>query len=265
MYTNYDRLLRIGTREEARAQVEKPCLDQLAQWRSDDDDDPNAMEEILREVIVIDDDDDEYDDNDDKRRSPVNRHNDRDGSVEIISSHAFADEVQMRPVDYSTSRTVTKDDWQYSPESDDREVARDVRNRQEPYMRQLQEDIPKFDRNGVHHHRWREALHRHRMNQGTSFTVQNEPALQEIESSRSGTMLQSEVGPLLRRSERLLHPNSLDHERYQQPQDITPSQLFSHYRGGSLTDPAMGAVTGRANERSTEIGQVSTPTDRITC
>ena len=95
MYTNYDRLLRIGTRQEARAKVEKPCLDQLAQWRSDDDDDPNAMEEILREVIVIDDDDDddrEYNHNKQNRSTSVSPHNGRDGSVEIISSHAFADE-----------------------------------------------------------------------------------------------------------------------------------------------------------------------------
>lgn len=265
VYTNYDRLLRIGTRQEARAQVEKPCLDQLVQWRSDDDDDPNAMEEILREVIVIDDDDDdEFDDHEDKRRSPISDHNDREGSVEIISSHAYADEVQMRPVDYSTPRKFAKDDRQYSLESDDREVARDTRNRQQPYTRQLQDDLPRFDRNGVHHHRWQEALHRHRMNQGPAFTLLNEPVLQEKDSSHRGTLVESEIGPGLRRPERLLQLNSLEHERYQQPQNIPHSQVLSHYRLAKPTDHVMGAVTGGPNERFNTIEQVSVSTDRIT-
>ncbi|MCJ1263955.1 hypothetical protein MMC22_003826 [Lobaria immixta] len=261
MYTNYDRLLRIGTRQEARAQVEKPCLDQLAQWRSDDDDDPNAMEEILREVIVIDDDDDdEYDDSEEKRRSSVSRHNDRDGSVEIISSHAFADEVQMRPVDYSTAKSLTKDDHQYSPESDEREFAHDARNRRQSYMRQLQDDLPRSDRNGIHHHRWQEALHRHRMNQGPVFTVHSEPVLQGMDSPRRGTIPQSEIGPLVRRPERLVQLDSLDRERYQQPQSIPHSQFLPHYGAANLTDHAMGAVTGGPNERFTKTGQVYAPT-----
>lgn len=265
VYTNYDRLLRIGTRQEARAKVEKPCLDQLVQWRSDDDDDPNAMEEILREVIVIDDDDDdEYDDHEDKRRSPLSDQNDRDGSVEIISSHAYADEVQMRPVDYSTPRKFAKDDRQYSLESDDREVAHEPRNRQQPYMRQLQDGLPRFDRNGVHHHRWQEALHRHRMNQGPVFTLLNEPVLQEKDSSHKGTLVQSEIGPGLRRPERLLQLDSLEHERYQQPQNVPHSQLLPHYRSANPTDHVMGAVTGGPNERFNTIGQVSASTDRIT-
>lgn len=261
LYTNYDRLLRIGTRQEARTQVEKACLDQLVQWRSDDDDDPNAMEEILREVIVIDDDDDEeYDDNEDKRRSPISHHNDRDGSVEIISSHAFADELQMRPVDYSTSRKFTKDDRQYSPESDDGEVAHDARNGRQPYMRRLQDDRPRFDRNGVHHHRWQEALHRYRLNQEPVFTVLNEPLLQEIDSSRRGTILQKEIGSGLRRPERLMQLDSLDHDRYQQPQNIPHSQLLPHYRAANLTDHVTGAVTKGPNERFTKLGQVSAST-----
>lgn len=266
VYTNYDRLLRIGTRQEARAKVEKPCLDQLAQWRSDDDDDPNAMEEILREVIVIDDDDDddrEYNHNEQNRTTPVSPHNGRDGSVEIISSHAFADEVQMRPVDYSASRTFTKDDRQFSPESDEREFVHDARNRQQPYMRQIRDDLPSFDRNGVHHHRWQQALHRHRMNQGPVFTVHKEPVLQETDSPHRGTMLQSETRPGLRHPERLVQLDSLDHERYQQLQNIPPSQLLPHYRVAKLTDHATGAVTGGPNERVTEIGQVSTSTDWI--
>lgn len=263
IYTDYDSLLKFGMqRKRARAKIEKYCLDLLVQWRSDDDDDPNAMEEILREVIVIDDDDDdddedEDDENEDKRRSPTSTHNDRDGSVEIISSHASADEVQMRPVDYSTFRTFTNNDRPYGPESRGREVAHDARDQPQPYMRQLQDDLPKFDRNDVHHHRWQEALHRHRMNQGTALTVRNKPVLQEIDSSLRGSMLQSETGLDLRRPERLMPLDSLDHERYQQPQKFPGSQLLPRYRAANLTDHATGAVIGGLNERFAEIGQVS--------
>ncbi|MCJ1461708.1 hypothetical protein MMC07_000306 [Pseudocyphellaria aurata] len=256
VYTNYDRLLRIGTREEARAQIEKPCLDQLVRWRGDDDDDPNAMEEILREVIVIDDDDDDYDDNEDKRRSSISHHDDRDGSVEIISSHAFADEVQTRLVDYGASRKV-KDDRQYSPESDDRESAHNARDRQQP---RLQEDLPRFDRNGVHHHRWQEALHRHRMNQGPVFTADKEPVLQELASSRTGTVFRSEAATGLRCPERLVQPDSLDHERYQQPQNSPYSQLLPRFEQAKIQDHATGAMNRGRNERYTKIGQVYVPT-----
>lgn len=264
VYTNYDRLLRIGTRDEARAQTEKPCLDQLLWWRGDDDDDPNAMEEILREVIVIDDDDDDYDDNENKRRRSISHHNDRDGSVEIISSHAFADEVQMRLVDHNASRKLTKEDRQYSPESEDREFALNARDRQQPYMHQLQDDLPRFDRNGVHHHRWQEALHRHRMNQGPVFTTDKEPVLQELASSRTGTVFRSEVGTGLRRPERLVQLDSLDHERYQQPQNTPLSRLLPRYEPAKIKDHATGALTRGPNERYTKIGQVSTSTDWIT-
>lgn len=95
VYTNYDRLLRTGTYHAARAQIEQKCLDQLVQWRGDGEDGTNDMEEILREVIVISDDED--DDADSMTNGSLVR---RDSSVEIISSHALANDVQVRPVDY---------------------------------------------------------------------------------------------------------------------------------------------------------------------
>lgn len=60
-YTDYDKIIKETSWLHARAIVEQPCLDVLAQWRGDidEDDEPDAMEEILNEVIVIPDDDEE--------------------------------------------------------------------------------------------------------------------------------------------------------------------------------------------------------------
>lgn len=162
VYTDYDKLLKTGTYQNARAAVEKPCLDLLARWRSDDDDDPNAMEEILREVIVIDDDDDEIKDCDTsfENRESINR----ESSIEIISSHALADEVQVHQVDYGGPAQLVHGDQPYSPEPEDREIVQHGELEQLPIIHQPRSHISTLDRNGIHHHRWQAALDRHRTN-----------------------------------------------------------------------------------------------------
>ncbi len=175
VYTNYDRLLRIVSYHEARAQIQKPCLDLLAEWRSDDDDDPDAMEDILREVIVIDDDDDDEDNVEPSVRS---RRSDSDASVEMISRHAFAAKLQTQAVDHGAPRNMLLQRRQRSPISDDRESALNGQERIQPYTQQLSGDIPRINRNGVYHHRWQEALHRRRLNQGPLLPSCNEPVMQ---------------------------------------------------------------------------------------
>ena len=93
--------------------------------------------------------------------------------------------------------------------------------------------------------------------------MHKEPVLKETDNPHRRTMLQSETMPGLRRPERLVQLDPLDHKRYQQLQNIPSSQLLPHYRVSKLTDHATGAVIGGQNERVTEIGQVSTSTDWI--
>lgn len=181
VYTDYDSLLRTGTYYEARAAIEKPCLDLLAQWRSDDDDDPNAMEEILREVIVIDDDDEE----DGDRKSPLTsqQYSNRDDSVEIISSHAFADEVQMRPIDYSDSARSVDRGRLHSPEQDSRAILQYAGSGHYRHEQQHQNDPIRFDPGGIHQLRWREALHRRK--NSVSTHMNDNPTVQDLMTHRT--------------------------------------------------------------------------------
>jgi len=156
VYTNYDRLLRTGTYHAARAQIEQKCLDQLVQWRGDGEDGSNDMEEILREVIVISDDED--DDADSMTNSSIVR---RDSSVEIISSHALADDVQVRPVDY-----------RYEPAAIDEEQSSALDYTVQGIFQRADRTYPgheqrakeRFGRRGFSRYRaWDQALDRYRM------------------------------------------------------------------------------------------------------
>ena len=206
VYTDYDKLLKTGTYQNARAAVEKPCLDLLARWRSDDDDDPDAMEEILREVIVIDDDDDEIKD---CRSSLENRVSaSREGSIEIISSQALADEVHVHPIDYGGPVQVVHGDQPYSPELEDREIVRYTDLEQLPTNYHFRSNISTLDRNGIHHHRWQEALDRHRTNVVPILPGKHELVQKSAVAPRV-SMFYTEVEPCQLRSEdqpRLLLP-----------------------------------------------------------
>ena len=61
VYTQYDRLLKITSFQDARAAVEEPCLAKLVQWRGDDENGTTVLEDVFREVIVISDDEDDGD------------------------------------------------------------------------------------------------------------------------------------------------------------------------------------------------------------
>lgn len=178
IYTSYDRLLKTGTYHDARAKVEQPCLDQLMKWRRDDDDDPNAMEEILREVIVIPDDDDD----EESHHSAFSGHqrDDRDNSVEIISSHAFEDDVQTRPLDYGSLQHNYDENRQRSPDIVSGETVRYVRKEQNTFDHQIRHDQQRHDRMELHRHRaWEEALGRRRKNPNVLYTMDSRPAFVE--------------------------------------------------------------------------------------
>lgn len=155
VYTNYDRLLRTGTYHAARAQIEQQCLDQLVQWRGDGEDGSNDMEEILREVIVISDDEDD-DTNSIANDSLVPR----DSSVEIISSHALADDVQVRPVDYRYEPVAIEDD---QPSTVDYTTSGILQRADRTYQGNEQRAKERFGRRGFSRYRaWDQALDRYR-------------------------------------------------------------------------------------------------------
>ena len=161
VYTNYDRLLRTGTYHAARAQIEQKCLDQLVRWRGDGEDGSNDMEEILREVIVISDDED--DDVDALSNSSLIR---RDSSVEIISSHALANDVQVRPVDYRYEPVAVDDEQSCALAY----TAPGVFQRADrTYQGDEQRAKERFGRRGFSRYRaWDQALDRYRKAPGQS-------------------------------------------------------------------------------------------------
>ncbi|KAL6710227.1 hypothetical protein ACN47E_009173 [Coniothyrium glycines] len=90
MYTDYDKLLKTGGWMEARSKVEHVSLAKLKEWRDEVGEGSNELEETFREVIVLDDDDDDASSDGDPLSSP----NERDQSMEIVSSRATARDLQ---------------------------------------------------------------------------------------------------------------------------------------------------------------------------
>jgi hypothetical protein len=86
-YTDYDKLLKTDGWSEARGQVEKVSLAKLKEWRDEDGKQSNELEETFREVIVLDDDDEA---SSDEGSMP----DEREQSMEIVSSRATARDLQ---------------------------------------------------------------------------------------------------------------------------------------------------------------------------
>jgi hypothetical protein len=93
-YTEYDHLLKVGSWSEARSKVEHVSLAKLREWR--DEADSDELEETFREVIIIDDDDDD----DTSDEDSISETDQREQSLEIISSRATARELQRDELDY---------------------------------------------------------------------------------------------------------------------------------------------------------------------
>ena len=214
-YTNYDNLLKQVPYNEARRQVEKPCLDRLIQWRGDDDD-AGKMDDVLREVIVIPDDDEEDDIEKDEMKDRLQRQSEedeRDSSVEYISEA----DMQVQPVDYSnTNRTVGRGD-SYSPESDGgiEYLGRNqLRN-----GRQAQCNQQMLDRMGTHRQRvYEEALDRRRKHPENLDMNNNHSSRLQFTSSE-----QADIHPLSQhRQDRTYAPRQT--ERWEQTQEKVPIQ-----------------------------------------
>ena len=158
MYTNYDKLLKQVQWNEARALVEKPSLDKLAEWRADDDDDPNAMEEILREVIVIPDDEEDETNQQTTHGGP--EYADRQASIEIVASRTIAEDLETRAIDYGKDGSASRAE---SPESDNVEDVRFLGHGQYALGAQDRRDQTRSQWMGAHRQRaWEQALDRHR-------------------------------------------------------------------------------------------------------
>ncbi|KAL9638751.1 MAG: hypothetical protein Q9204_001381 [Flavoplaca sp. TL-2023a] len=161
MYTDYDSLLRTHKHNwlDARAMVQPGTLDKIIEWR-DEKDEPDAVEDILREVIVIPDD--EEDESDDDQAS--NRHE----SVEVISSHAYADNVHIQPIDYGALDDENRLNRQMSPEDDWAPSVRFIR-RISPPAEKRQRYQDRVDRQHAHRTRvWQEAVSRWKITAQTS-------------------------------------------------------------------------------------------------
>lgn len=154
VYTDYDKLLRSGGYHDARGIVEVPTLDKLIKWRGDDENGTKLLEDVIREVVVISDGEDSEDDDDDLVKG-------RDTSVEVISSNAFADHIQTRPVDYANAASISHEDLRHhsddEPPSGYRYIPQINRRRQAP-------DKKKQDRKGFSRYQaWDQAVERYRL------------------------------------------------------------------------------------------------------
>ncbi|KAI4234429.1 MAG: hypothetical protein L6R40_006748 [Gallowayella cf. fulva] len=141
--------------------VQPVTLDKIIEWR-DEKDEPDAVEDILREVIVIPDDEDEESEDD-----PVHH---RQNSAEVISSHEFADNVHVQPLDYGALDEEIRSDRPVSPEDDWAPSVKFLRRIPTP-AGPHQRHQASADRQQAHRKRiWQEAVSRRR---DTGYTRQD--------------------------------------------------------------------------------------------
>ena len=247
IYTNYDTLLKVGSWQDAREQVEKACLDQLVQWRNDDDDDPNAMEEILREVIILDDDEEDQD-QDNCKIAPTNQnHRLRSDSVETIPRYTSLED-QMQSLNCNLSGRVASEDGEL------RSNFQPTYDSNQSHVQRFQNISSQLDRISVHHRRWQEALQRRRMNQVSVLTANKDSMLHHEE-----TRFNSRPALHLQGRESASHwLGSIDHRGHLQSQRISRSRIVPIFRDDSIADEAMDTRSGPLHEDSSNSGQVST-------
>jgi hypothetical protein len=94
VYTDYDKLLKTGTWMQARQTVEHVSLAKLKEWRDEAGEQSNEIEDTFREVIVLDDDES-------SDEGSLSTPDEREQSMEIVSSRATARDLQPeRYADY---------------------------------------------------------------------------------------------------------------------------------------------------------------------
>jgi hypothetical protein len=96
VYTDYDKMLKTGSWMQARQSVEHVSLAKLKEWRDEAGEASNEIEDTFREVIVLDDDDE-----DSSGEDSLSTPDEREQSMEIVSSRATARDLQPeRYADY---------------------------------------------------------------------------------------------------------------------------------------------------------------------
>lgn len=113
-YTDYDKYLKLYGWQESRFLVNDPVYEKMKEWQGEADC-GNELEEIFREILVIDDDD-EDEDEDDSGSSDGDGAYYRDDSLEIVSSHATAHELQPE-YDHSTQLPLENSSARPAPRS----------------------------------------------------------------------------------------------------------------------------------------------------
>ncbi|OKL60592.1 hypothetical protein UA08_04356 [Talaromyces atroroseus] len=102
VYTDYDKLLKKTSFQEARRQVEDSTLERLVHWRGDDESGMPELEDVFREVIVISDDEEEEEEEVEHNDIGCNKQipsGDRDLSVEILSTQVVTDKLDVNAND----------------------------------------------------------------------------------------------------------------------------------------------------------------------
>ncbi|OJD19254.1 hypothetical protein AJ78_00784 [Emergomyces pasteurianus Ep9510] len=155
VYTDYDRLLRITSFQDARAAVEEPTLAKLVQWRGDDENGKTVLEDVFREVIVIsDDEDDDEEDESDPAGGVLSR------DVEIVSSNALTGELQTRPMNYGN---LPPGDREAAQDFSEDEAPSGFRFVPQPSRSKKATDKKRPDRRGFSRYEaWDRARHRYK-------------------------------------------------------------------------------------------------------
>lgn len=91
VYTDYDKMLKTGSWMQARQSVEHVSLAKLKEWRDEAGEASNEIEDTFREVIILDDDDD---DDESSEEGSLLASDEREQSMEIVSSRATARDLQ---------------------------------------------------------------------------------------------------------------------------------------------------------------------------
>ncbi|KAL8953310.1 MAG: hypothetical protein Q9222_000834 [Ikaeria aurantiellina] len=237
-YTDYDRLLKSHSYLDARSMVQPVTLDKIIEWR-DEKDEPDAVEDILREVIVISDDEED----DELVESHGKGFDDRENSVEIISTHEGAGAVHVQPLDYSVMDKESRFDPATSPEDDWAPGVKFIRRVPTPSAR-IQVRQNRIDRQKAHRNRvWLDAIKRRR---DTQHTVQTSGSKSLGRPQASRDVASTFVG----------YPPQIGHEKYngndaeQHRQDISsiaPSRTTDKTMRGPVDDEIL--IYDKSNQR----------------
>ncbi|KAJ5667527.1 hypothetical protein N7507_003391 [Penicillium longicatenatum] len=227
LYTDYDRLLRQGSFQEARSAVEQPTLAKVVAWRGDDENGETVLEDVFREVIVISDDED----SETEEESTTTAH--RDYSVEILSNTAGTHEIQTQPIsaDLVTSQDPTQELSEEAP----------------PGFRIIPEQKT-IDRRGFSRYQaWNRALHRYRAE------------AQRTEQPRLGDVSPEQQSPLYAKRPAVTQENSEPIRRREipNPMESTPRVIAGPLYGKPLAQrlPAGRSHVGTLERRVPSEGE----------